>query len=221
MLLAAQIQTIPNLPGPLGGDSAGAPVVKIELAPQFQPAAVGQSLTLAVVLTVPEGWHLYANPKQGEFGKDTRIIPQPVKGARFGNIIYDPGKKYVDANFKASNQIYEGAVVCYVPLEVAADAPPEGVISIQLKLDGLLCSDAGQCRPWQEQAVLDLRLTARSEQAQMQRPKLFEKINLPQAWRDSTAQIEPSARPVGTTTAKEDIQFASDERSAERRASGS
>ena len=165
---------------PPGGGALGprvaeveAELVGVEVVPQFDVVRAGGRLLLAVVLDVQEGWHLYANPKQGEYGLDTEIIPSSSEAqVSFGRAIYPPGREYRDKVLKAANHIYEGKVVCYVPVEVGDDVA--GQVQIDLSLKGLLCSDAGVCRPWQDRAgvVIGTAPDAAGEVA-TEKPELF------------------------------------------------
>ena len=74
--LGLQAYGQPGLPGlPVrddgGRNTSSAGDVKVELVSQYEGVAPGQRFGIAVVLEVAQGWHLYANPKQGEFGLDT------------------------------------------------------------------------------------------------------------------------------------------------------
>ena len=71
------------------------PNVVVEIVSSVD-AAVGRRFDLEVVLNVSGGGHLYANPKQGELGIDTEIVPEPIDGVKFGEVIYPAGEKYDD-----------------------------------------------------------------------------------------------------------------------------
>jgi len=181
------------IPGVLSAD----PVVGIELIPQFAPIAAGKSFGLAVVLTVPDGWHLYANPNKGDFGLKTEIIPQHVEGLGFGKVIYPPGEKYVDKNLNSTDYIYRGRVVCYVPVEVMTIEA--GSVLLEFEFKGQLCGEAGTCMQWQDSASAELTIATAAMEAKLNRPELFEGIDLAAAWRETDA--------ASATT----DQFASDE----------
>ena len=81
-----------RLPGaPVLASKVSDPDVKVEVVSQYESARPGQRFGLAVVLTIADGWHLYANPRQGELGKDTEIIASSSGAVRFGTIIYPEG----------------------------------------------------------------------------------------------------------------------------------
>ncbi len=188
------VSLTPNLKIP--GVSA-APVVGIELISQYVPVTACKSFGLAVVLTVPDGWHLYANPNKGDFGLETEIIPQHIEGLRFGKVIYPPGEKYVDKNLNSTDYIYKGQIVCYVPVEIITIEA--GSVLLEFEFKGQLCSETGVCMRWQDSASVELPVVAAVFGSQLNRPELFEGIDLAAAWRETEA--------AGATS----DQFASDE----------
>lgn len=157
---------VPGLKG--GGEKAGQ--VKVEVVPQYKVAVIGPRFVLAVVLDIPEGWHLYANPKRGELGIDTEIIPQESQVLRFGRVMYPEGRKYEDPALHSSNHIYEGRVICYVPTRIlpenlakeypgflSAEKPIDVPVTLELK--GLLCGESGTCLPCEEKATTTIKLS--------------------------------------------------------------
>ena len=168
--------------GPVGAVQAGAGeeggqarLVGVELVSQWSPALVGQEFAVAVVLDVAKGWHLYANPKQGDFGLDTEIKPVADERVRFGRTIYPPGTEYTDQG--ASNHIYEGRVVCYVAVTVVSGEGQgeagAGPLRLDMELSGLLCGEEGVCQPWEERVSTELVVTSEAGQARQQEPELF------------------------------------------------
>jgi thiol:disulfide interchange protein len=147
------------------------PGVKVEVVPQYAAAEPEKWMALAVVLDVAAGWHLYANPKLGQFGLDTEIIPKNAQGVVFGKIEYPPGEKYEDKTLDADNHIYVGRTICYVPVKVTSRQP--GAITVQLELKGLLCSERGSCVPWSDSISTELRGADGAGPPQQNRPELF------------------------------------------------
>jgi len=212
--------SMPLTPGFKIPGASAAPVVGIEFVPQFAPVAADKSFGLAVVLNVPDGWHLYANPNKGDFGLKTEIIPQHIEGLRFGKVIYPPGEKYVDKNLNSTDYIYNGRIICYVPVEVmtveAGSAIKAGSVLLEFELKGQLCSEAGTCMRWQDNASAELTIAPAATEAKINRPELFEGIDLVAAWRETEAAAVSTATSdtvpaVSDTTGKTTDQFASDE----------
>ena len=110
-----------GLPGSSAKAVSADAAVQLKVVGQYNKVVPGQRFALAVVFEIGQGWHLYANPRRGELGKDTEIIAEAVDGLRWGSVIYDQGDYYEDKLLEASNYIYEGRVVCYLPVEVSED----------------------------------------------------------------------------------------------------
>ncbi len=158
-----------------GPNSSQAGHVKVQLVSQYEAVAPAQQFAIAVVLEVDKGWHLYANPKQGEFGLDTEVIPQASSYFRFGKVIYPPGEKYVDKQLNAGNHIYEGKTTIYVPVEVKpfeTTVWPESA-KVQFQLKGLTCGVGGTCLPWDDEASIQIKLAPEQTNAKPNRPELF------------------------------------------------
>ena len=189
----------PLTPGLKIPGASAAPVVGIEFVPQFAPVAAGKSFGLAVVLDVPDGWHLYAHPNKGDFGLETEIVPQHFEGLRFGKVIYPPGEIYIDKSLHSTDYIYKGRIVCYIPVEVMAIEVKSVLLEIELK--GQLCGEAGTCIRWQDNASAELTIAPSVAEAKLNQPELFEGIDL-------TAALAKTSDTVPSATTN---QFASDE----------
>ena len=146
---------VPGLQLPAGSAEV-AKHVRIELSPETAEPVRTVRFNLQVTLDIQPGWHLYANPKRGKFGKDTQIEPVAGELVRFGKVAYPPGELYEDKVLEASNHIYEGRVSCSVPVEFVAERllPSRGdradSFEVLLQLSGQLCSDSGVCKLWND-----------------------------------------------------------------------
>jgi len=162
-------------------------LVRVEVFSRYAAVHPGQKTALAVILNVADGWHLYANPKRGEFGKDTVITPQPSTLLKFGKVQYPPGEYYEDKTLKASNHIYKGQVICYIPLELLASASGAMAdIRVNLKLDGQLCSNTGTCRLWSDAATAHLTIAAPGQLPEPSHSDLFTAFDANAAWQTPT-----------------------------------
>jgi len=164
--------------------------VKVEVVPQYEAVHDGQRFLLAVVLEVQKGWHLYANPRQGELGMDTEIVPEKSEVLRFGRVRYPEGEKYEDKVLQSSYYKYEGKVVCFVPVEIVTEKPME--VPITLGLKGLLCSETGTCLPWEEKVAATIKIANISMVGAMNRPELFTGLDLGTFdWTEAESGPEP------------------------------
>ena len=145
--------------------------VRLEIVSEYLPGASGGRFGLAVVFHIEPGWYVYANPKGGTFGMDTVLTPEAAEGLTFGSVIYPKGKYYEYPELGASNYIYKDGTVCYIPVRV--DEGFEGVVGIHLKVEGQMCSDDGQCVPWDDKVTAELSVVLEAGAAQLNRPELF------------------------------------------------
>lgn len=120
--------------------------ISVAVVKQYDQVVAGQRFAVAIELEIPVGWHLYANPRQGETGIDTEVIPSQLSGMTYGKIIYPAGRPYVDKEAGESYHMYDGRQTIVVPLEATHAMP--GTYPMELKIKGLLCSDT-QCVPWE------------------------------------------------------------------------
>ena len=162
---------------PFAGQSTPAERAKVgvELVKQYDVVAPGQRFAVAVILDIDSGWHLYANPigDDSGLGLPTQIIPEPAQDLWFGIPIYPEGDSSYDDILKVSLNIYEGRVICYLPIEVSEQA--QGEIPLRLNLDGLLCDKS--CVPWKDQADTTLTVSATAAATEIQ-PEIFTGLNL-------------------------------------------
>ncbi len=139
------------------GEISQAKKVTVQVVAGKSKAMGSNHFVLGVVLDIKQGYHLYANPKRGEFGIDTKIEPQATAGLRFGKVIYPVGIREVDKVLNASNNIYKGRAVCYVPVTISDTSKKN--FAVKLKLSGQLCSDAGTCELWDDKVQTQVNLS--------------------------------------------------------------
>lgn len=153
------------------------------LAADHLAATPGQTVLLAVTISIEPGWHIYwRNP--GDSGMPPRLrwtLPTGFNAAPpvFPNpkIITSPGSVTFG---------YEDAATLIVPLQIPADAKP-GPARLQLRADWLVCKES--CVPQNADLTLELQIA--------QNPK-------PSPRHDSIAQAyaqRPRKLPQGVATA--------------------
>jgi len=174
-------------------DTASIPVVTIELIPEYQYLTNSMDLGIAIVLGIPDGWHLYANPKRGEFGLDTEIVLPTIPGLQFGTVQYPEGTFYKDETLDASNYIYTGRTVCFLSVRTTEQT---GLFTIPVEFKGQLCSDSGTCRLWNEKKTFTLEVQPNAAPRKTERLDLFVGYQPDKAWAvDSAPGKESTAIP--------------------------
>ncbi|MCP4708704.1 MAG: hypothetical protein GY869_08775 [Planctomycetes bacterium] len=190
--------------------------VRLEIVSEYLPGAAGGQFGLAVVFHVDPEWYIYANPKGGAFGMDTVLMPEDVEGVTFGEVVYPKGKFYDIPELDDFNYIYKDGTVCFIPVTV--DEGYEGTVAINITVEGQMCSDDGQCIPWDDTVSAELPLVLDSSLAQVNKPELFAEFSLltgqvgevvgevgeavTEVVPERVEQTEPTEPPLGTEAAE-------------------
>ncbi|MCE5325389.1 MAG: thioredoxin family protein [Planctomycetaceae bacterium] len=127
-----------------------APVAEIAASAVADHARVapGQSLTVAVILTISPKWVFYG-PDPGDYAQAGNIVAQ-AGDLKASPVLWPPTheKKTRTGNLWIVNNVYEGRAVAYVPLEVPDDAK-EGPRTIRVNVRGQICQADGVCVPFE------------------------------------------------------------------------
>ncbi|MBX3469902.1 MAG: hypothetical protein KF878_23755 [Planctomycetes bacterium] len=120
----------------------GDALVKARLGSEFGAVWPGRETTLAVVLEVDPGWHIYwKNP--GDAGMPTTVRLDLPPGLEAGEVQWPAPERFVHEGIASYG--YEGAVTLLVPLRAAADLAA-GAVTIEGRVDWLVCNPDG-CLP--------------------------------------------------------------------------
>jgi uncharacterized protein YyaL (SSP411 family) len=106
----------------------------------------GESLEIALKLTIAEGWHLYGPNPGVKFVLPTTLALAENASAAHGEIKYPPGEKKDDPVLKESVAIYTGEVWLRVPVSIAKDATL-GPTTLQFKLRTQACDETKCLQP--------------------------------------------------------------------------
>ncbi|MCH9021358.1 MAG: thioredoxin family protein [Planctomycetes bacterium] len=152
-----QFGEIPGFGGKLVTQKAQ---VEVKLVKQYDVIGSGQGFGIAVILDIKEGWHLYRNPLKGDssIGLKTEVVPYGSKGVEFGGVQYPDGTAYRDKLLDTSYFIYEGEIICLLPVRVTG--PGSGNYAVDLELTGLICAEeTGTCLPWSSKVTVNIELS--------------------------------------------------------------
>jgi DsbC/DsbD-like thiol-disulfide interchange protein len=110
--------------------------------------------TVAVVLTPPEGWHIYwKNP--GDSGLPTKIRVQPPTGFSVGAMEFPIPQRLVAAA-DIINYGYEGPTVFLIPITPPHDLAKGATADLKLNVSWLVCKE--ECVPGRATLALSLPL---------------------------------------------------------------
>lgn len=121
----------------------GNTLVQARLTSEFGCVVPDREETLAVVLEVAPGWHVYwKNP--GDIGMPTTVTLDLPPGLQAGEVRWPAPKRFVHEG--SASYGYEGRVVLLVPLRAASDLPPERGVTVKCRVEWLVCDPNG-CFP--------------------------------------------------------------------------
>ncbi len=131
----------------------------------------GQEAVIAIVVDVAPGYHAQSNTPTEKNYIPFLITPGESEHATFGAVQYPVGQEKTYPMLGRLN-VYDGRVVAYVPVTIAADAPP-GELKLTGRVRYQICDDTTcflpQTRPFEVVTII----TTDPSQAQVQDEALF------------------------------------------------
>ncbi|MCO5170454.1 MAG: hypothetical protein M9894_29310 [Planctomycetes bacterium] len=142
-LATALLLVLTTLAGPAHAQEDGDSLVQAHLGSEFGAVWPGRETTLAVVLEVAEGWHIYwKNP--GDAGMPTTVRLDLPPGLEAGDVQWPAPERFVHEGIATYG--YEGTVTLLVPLRAAPDLAAARGLTIEGRVDWLVCNPDG-CLP--------------------------------------------------------------------------
>lgn len=121
----------------------GNSLVQARLGSEFGAVWPGKETTLAVVLEVTEGWHIYwKNP--GDGGIPTTVTLDLPPGLQAEPVQWPVPKRFVHEGMVSYG--YEGEVTLLIPVRAAPDLRADRGLSVRGKIEWLVCNPDG-CLP--------------------------------------------------------------------------
>lgn len=111
---------------------------------QRDPSAAPEAYTLAVTVTVLDGWHVNSHAPLSEDLIATTVQADPPAGWQVGTPVFPPHRK---ARFEFSEEpvaVHEGSFVVRIPVTIPADAAPAAAITGTVRAQA--CNDR-ECLP--------------------------------------------------------------------------
>ncbi len=121
----------------------GDALVQAHLGSEFGAVWPGKETTLAVVLQVTPGWHVYwKNP--GDAGMATSVALDLPPGLSAGEVQWPAPARFVHEGIVSYG--YEGEVALLVPLRAAPELKPDQGVTVRGRVEWLVCNPDG-CLP--------------------------------------------------------------------------
>lgn len=132
------------------------PPVVVELEAATTTAVVGDTVQLGIVLTPPEGWHLYWDGLN-DTGFPPSFTWQLPPGCKVSRALWPPPARHVSAG-DILDHVLEGRTVALVSLTVPAGTMVPGSLALRCHVEWLACKDI--CVPGKADLALDLPTAA-------------------------------------------------------------
>ncbi|MFO7974617.1 MAG: protein-disulfide reductase DsbD family protein, partial [Candidatus Hydrogenedentota bacterium] len=110
--------------GPVGGGQGGPPEMAITTYQQTTGATPGEAARLAVVIEIPEGWHINAHQPLDEYLIPTEVEFEPPQGFVFKGVVYP---EPILASFSFSEEklaVYEHRATIGIVIGVGENVAP-------------------------------------------------------------------------------------------------
>jgi suppressor for copper-sensitivity B len=159
LILAIAVSYVPldSAFGQIGGFDSSMNNASAELFTR----ADGGKIQAIIRLKIDKGWHLYSDilGHPDAIGAPTKITLGGL-GVKWSKVVFPKPHRLPQkiAEIDAWINSHEGTIILYAAGEVPGDASPP---SLSAKIDGLTCSDEGQCVPYGE----DLKSLGRGDDA--------------------------------------------------------
>lgn len=155
----------------------GAPrdLLTLKVVPEFDGAAPGGELAVAVAVNVKDGWHINAHKPLEEFLIPTVISIEAIDTFRVESITYPEAETKSFSFSDSPVAVYEGEVLMRVRLRITGDAAP-GTITLKGKLGYQACDDKQCMAPASAPFEVPIRVLAPGETASAQDPDLFARL---------------------------------------------
>lgn len=119
-------------------------------------AHIGERGIISIVIDIPQGSYIYANPKGPGTGKATEIVPEQAEGIVFCKPEYPAGKAHKNSWEQEAVYIYEKSLKAALPFAVSENAKA-GRRNISVRTEALVCT-ADSCTPVSQELLLAMEI---------------------------------------------------------------
>ena len=179
--------------GPLAGPG-GPPELGIAAYQQTSGAVPGEQARIAVVIEVPDGWHINAHQPLDEYLIPTEVSLEPPEGVTLEGLVYPEA---VLASFSFSQEklaVYEHTVTVGIAMSVAGNTAP-GEYELPGSLRYQACNDTVCAPPKTVPFAAKLMVVAPGTAVSEQHADIFERIDFGKAGAAPTAQPPENTLP--------------------------
>lgn len=157
----------------------------------------GHKATLAVVFTVPAGWHIQSARPYDKYLIPAQLQVDPAPGLEFGPVEYPQGKDIPARGLSddPNLSVYGGTVIFLVPVRVLDEAAP-GPRTITATLSTGACNDKSCLEKQSTPLTLHIDVTPMIEESQPANVELFKQARAQEFYPAGTQPAAASTTPV-------------------------
>ena len=156
---AAAVAAVLGLAAVAGGQFRPPPKASLEAVADFTSYAPGESVRIAAVVTVDDGWHIQSHTPSFEYLIPTELALELPEGWPQPGVSY-PDHVMWQSEFEADPlAVYEHEAVIHAKLDVPASVPA-GVVEVPVELTYQACDDRTCLPPTTAEATLSLEIGA-------------------------------------------------------------
>ena len=130
----------------------------------------GGTCDVAVLLTVEEGWHVYANPTAEDYQIPTKLSVRSTLGTTLVQTLYPAGKE-VEV-FGEKVRVYEGQALLFATVSVPASAAGR-TETLTFEVNHQACSDTNCLAPTTASKPGPIPVAAAGERPKSVNPRIF------------------------------------------------
>jgi len=158
--------------GPKPDASAQTPRVTADLFASRLAARPGQTIDLAVRLTVDTGWHVNSNDPLDENLVATSLGLSAEQAATLDEVVYPKGRRARLGFSKEAVSVYEGTVWIRATLTIEKDARA-GAVLLPITVRSQACSDTACLEPAALRLGLNVTVDPKAKNTQSRHPSVF------------------------------------------------
>jgi len=132
-------------------------VFKLELEANRNPAVAGEEITLALIVTVEDGWHINSDDPGDEFAVPTTVSWVLPDGWEKPKLRFAPAEEVTFASSETPLRVWEGRTIHFADFLVPEDSTGEAKLSVTLTAQA--CNNSNCLPPLPVQAHIKLRVT--------------------------------------------------------------
>ena len=173
MVAVLAMVTAPGAWAQVSGAGSAGPSVSVEGVWESSGARPGETVRLAAVVTVEEGWHVNAHKPSDPYIIPTILELALPEGVTAGRTTYPEPALFEVQGFLEKLAVYSGKFVIGVEVHVGADVKP-GKYTVPMTLKYQACNDRQCMMPTQTASSTELVVVEPGTAVTPQRQELFE-----------------------------------------------